>query len=302
MEIRNRRFVTFLIAFPACAIVFIGGTGFFVLGGCTREGNEQNRWMQIEEGVDNGILEFSKAVDQGMDVQLHERQILQMVQASTNAEFRIRCTRRALRGLLRIDVSNFRRSYSASRSIESIWNKLFGVWKKAGMSESEVWQARLDYTAWFLRQVDLLCQKEREESAKLPDKGPVALSLSNRVWGLRGAIESLTLGFFSHLDYEERHYVEVEAKLPQEVRETMRARFESVLGRPLRTFEQIRQDGRDLYRILKKQRDRSRYEYWIFCTKVFREYLSKAPGEPLKEPTIEAMGIGKGELEEVFVD
>lgn len=217
-----------------CASIFLG---------CTGEDTEAARMREIEKEISRKISEIPNVLERATGAYEFGMSINESIMQLQDKERQVKWYRDAVEAVLQTKIEHLSLA-GQRRSIDSI-NGLCGAigagWFKTDMSLEEAWNIWLNLLAWKKKQITRL----KEEYMMTRPRNwarPIPESLFRKVWGLRGLIKTVKANLDAETTTRERYFWDDEGMMSAECRTNVRQKFETFLGRPIRTLEQIEND------------------------------------------------------------
>ena len=223
-------------------LLSIIGTGIVTmcLAGCSEENFVANE-SQIEQNLATKLKEISDVLADGK-VDSFVYHVVSNISLFSSTEKQIEWYRKALDEVFSADISHssYKRQYRSYCVIGDMWSGisagLSGVSKKTWL---ERWRLRLNDLVWKQHQLERL---KGEFSLSASSVKPIPISALKRERGLKSAIECMQTDLQGEIDRYERWYLEEKDQMSHEEHLKIGEMFSGILGRPLRSLEQIETD------------------------------------------------------------
>ena len=198
---------------------------------------------RIEQEIESKIAEIPKALERGNSAYEFGQSVSAKINELPDRNKRLEWYRKAVQALFETDISHLppHDQYCCFRAINDLQGAITAGWFRAGGTDADCFDARVETFAWKIRHIEQL-KKEYEEIKPRNWTKPIAESLFRRVRVLKGTIESTTSDMNAECVTFERQFERDCHKMPPEEQADVKRKFEAVLGRPIRTMEQIKMD------------------------------------------------------------
>ncbi len=197
---------------------------------------------QKEQEIDSAIKDIPNILEKGGVVE-YAKMLTEKISSLPDKVRQLEWCSKATNVLFSIECGQFKsgRKYNSVWAVGYLKGQIGNCVYKAGTLE-DVWYLKLQYLAWIKRQQDW-CTAEYAKIEPKTRVRPIPLSVANRARALRLMGESLAVDYRGECSRYEYDFWDIRYKLVAE-RSVMKVqrRFEEILGRPIRTPEQIQED------------------------------------------------------------
>ncbi len=211
--------------------------------GCAREDAETARIREIEKDINLKIAEIPKVLERATGAYEFGMSVSSTIAQLPDRERQVKWYRSAVDAALQTEIGHLQLT-GQRRSIDSI-TELCGAigagWFKVEKSLEETWNIWLNILEWKKTQITRL-EKEYTEIRPKNWAKPIPESLFRRVWGLQGLIKNVKVNLNAEITTRERYFWDDECLMSAECRTNVQRKFEAIIGRPIRTLEQIEED------------------------------------------------------------
>ena len=234
------------VRYGMCHLFFIVmGMITMCIAGCSEESSDPHKTSRIEKDVADKLTKIPDVLANGK-VDVFVDSIVSNISVLAGREKQIEWYWKALDEVFSVDISHhsYRCQYRGFCLIGDMWSGISaGLSKVSTKTWIERWQLRLKDLVWKQHQLKRL-KTEYAELLPMTNVRPIPLSLQNRERGLKGVIECMQTDMFGEIDRFERWYVEEKDRMSHDDGAKIGDMFMTILGRPLRSLEQIETDCR----------------------------------------------------------